>query len=115
MPWILAKAAVFSEAALVAAAIDSRRKGLFEEAHVVTSVAGPRNHSACLDPRTEGNVVQALVGSRGKDLGQLEHAIGSTTIDIDDAVEVGSILTVQLLGYKATETVSAALVVVAGK
>ena len=91
MPRILAKAAVLSEAALIAAAIDRRRKWLFEESHVVASVAGPRHHSACLDLGTDHTVVHALVGLGGKDLGQLEHAIGSTTIGIDDAVEVGPI------------------------
>ena len=109
MPRILAKAAVFSQMALVAAAIDGRRKRLFEESYVVALVAGPRHHSACLDLGTDHTVVQALVGLGGKDLGQLEHAIGSTTIGIDDAVEVGPILSVQLFSHEATEAASAAL------
>ena len=109
MPRILAKAAVFSQMALVAAAIDGRRKRLFEESYVVALVAGPRHHSACLDLGTDHTVVQALVGLGGKDLGQLEHAIGSSTIGIDDAVEVGPILSVQLFSHEATEAASATL------
>lgn len=109
MPRILAKAAVFSKPALVAAAIDGRRKWIFEESYVVALVAGPRHHSACLNLCTYHAVVQALVGLGGKDLGQLEHAIGSNTIGIDDAVEVGPILTVQLFSHEATEAASATL------
>lgn len=109
MPRILAKAAVFSQTALVAAAKDTRRKWLFEESYVVTLVAGPRHHFACLDLGTDHTVVQALVGLGGKDLGQLEHAIGSNTIGMDDALEVGTILSVQLFSHEATEAASATL------